>query len=268
MTTISVPTPIHVSPETVKRLARDVRQIRKNPLIADGIHYCHDEENMMKGYAMIIGPPDTMYEDGFYFFEIDYPVDYPASPPKLTFRTNQYNVRFNPNLYASGKVCLSLLNTWRGEQWTSCQTISSVLLTLCTVLGDDPLLNEPGVGRGHKDFVPYNNIIRFMNIRVAILNIVDKSDGVYVPMFDHFREQVVSHFMSHADSILARIQEISSTPDNTIYAQTSLYNMSFTLEYISLRDHFQTTYCAMQASQCQLNSTPATTDNKIDSQDT
>ena len=27
-------------------------------------------------------------------------------------------VRFNPNLYSDGKVCLSLLGTWHGEGWT------------------------------------------------------------------------------------------------------------------------------------------------------
>ena len=88
-----------VTSETIKRLARDVRHLKKNPLTSNGIFYHHDEENILKGYAMIIGPSDTIYENGFYLFEFIYPNDYPASPPTVMFRTNQYRIRFNPNLY-------------------------------------------------------------------------------------------------------------------------------------------------------------------------
>ena len=48
----------------------------------------------------------------------------------LNYLTNDGKTRFNPNLYRNGKVCISLLNTWKGEQWTSCQTIESILLSL------------------------------------------------------------------------------------------------------------------------------------------
>lgn len=42
--------------------------------------------------------------------------------PKVNLTTTGGgSVRFNPNLYANGKVCLSLLGTWRGngraEEW-------------------------------------------------------------------------------------------------------------------------------------------------------
>ena len=83
---------------------------------------------------MIVGPSETPYFGGFYFFEFKYPGDYPHSPPEVIYKTNGDNIRFNPNLYVNGKVCISLLNTWRGEQWTSCQTITTVLLNLCLFL--------------------------------------------------------------------------------------------------------------------------------------
>ena len=107
-------------------------------------------ENIFKGYAMIIGPSDTPYQDGFYFFEFNFPYDYPHSPPVLTFLSNGDNIRFNPNLYRNGKVCISLLNTWKGDQWTSCQSISSILLTLC-ILNENPLLNEPGITESNSE---------------------------------------------------------------------------------------------------------------------
>ena len=44
-----------------KRLLKDVIDIVKHPLNKDGIYYQHDQTNMLKGYAMIIGPSDTIY---------------------------------------------------------------------------------------------------------------------------------------------------------------------------------------------------------------
>ncbi len=106
---------IVVSKDTIKRLIKDVKDIRKNPLEEDGIYYKHDDENFMKGYAMIIGPHGSLYYGGYYFFYFDFPTDYPYSPPKLKFMTNDGVTRFHPNLYKTGKVCLSIINTWRGE---------------------------------------------------------------------------------------------------------------------------------------------------------
>ena len=53
--------------------------------------------------------------------------------------------RFNPNFYRNGKVCLSILNTWEGEKWSSCQSIRSILITLQMTMNETPLLNEPGI---------------------------------------------------------------------------------------------------------------------------
>ena len=55
---------------------------------------------------------------GIYEFDIEFPPHYPSVPPLVTFMTTGgRRVRFNPNLYESGKVCLSLLGTWSGQQW-------------------------------------------------------------------------------------------------------------------------------------------------------
>ena len=70
-----------ISKETISRLLRDVKQIMTNPLTENGIYYVHDDTEMLQGYAMIVGPEDTPYFGGYYFFEINYPIDYPHSPP-------------------------------------------------------------------------------------------------------------------------------------------------------------------------------------------
>ena len=59
-----------------KRLKRDIADILKNPLTSDGIYYIHDEQNFLNGYALICGPKDTPYENGYYFFYIKFPDDF------------------------------------------------------------------------------------------------------------------------------------------------------------------------------------------------
>ena len=124
---------------------------------------------------MIIGPKDTPYEDGFYLFEFQFPPNYPHSPPTVTYHTNDgLTKNLIQTLYRNGKVCISILNTWKGDQWSSCQTITSVLLTLCTVLNEKPLLNEPGVKETDNDMINYNRIIRYKNIKVGVIDVLEK----------------------------------------------------------------------------------------------
>jgi ubiquitin-protein ligase len=61
-----------ITNDTVRRLLKDVKQIIKHPLTDNGIYYIHDETDMTKGYAMIIGQIDTPYYGGYYFFSFDY----------------------------------------------------------------------------------------------------------------------------------------------------------------------------------------------------
>lgn len=195
----------NVSKETMKRLISDIKDILKNPLTAHGIYYKHDETDMLKGKALIIGPKNTPYEDGFYFFKFEFPVNYPHAPPKVIYCTNDGIMRFNPNLYRCGKVCLSILNTWQGEPWSACQTITSILLVLCTVLNDKPLLNEPGVTIQHRDYNNYNKILKYKNIEVGILNMLENT--TIQEEFTAFTEIMQTHFKINATSIQQKIEE-------------------------------------------------------------
>jgi ubiquitin-protein ligase len=233
-----------ISKETITRLIRDVKSIMKNPLNDNGIYYSHHESNILKGYAMIVGPQDTPYFGGYYLFEFDYPEDYPYSPPKVTYCTNGDNIRFNPNLYKCGKVCISLLNTWRGDQWTSCQTISSILLTLCTILNESPLLNEPGVTSGHKDFKNYHRIIQYKNIQIALLDIVNKKDGIYLDRFEIFYNDMKELFLSNQQKILAILDKHKEDDVETI--ATNFYSMNAVIDYNKLRDYFVKTLKKMK----------------------
>jgi len=234
--------PVVITKDTMNRLIKDLKEIIQHPLSDNGIFYSHDEENMLKGYAMIIGPTETPYFGGYYFFELNYPANYPYSPPHIIYCTNAEKIRFNPNLYTNGKVCLSLLNTWKGEQWTSCQTISSVLLTLCTVLIKNPLLNEPGIRKEHHDFNKYNTIIQYKNIDIAILQILQKKTGVFLEQFQVFDSEIKENFKRNANKIREYLEEIKSKHPEPTLLITGLYNMIVNIDWNDLYDKFMILY--------------------------
>ena len=229
--------------QSLHRLLRDVKQIMVNPLTENGIYYQHCEEDILKGHAMIIGPEDTPYYGGYYFFELRYPTNYPHSPPVVKFFTQGDQIRFNPNLYKNGKVCVSLLNTWRGDQWTSCQTITSILLTLCTLLCKNPILNEPGVGINHKDFKSYESIIAYKNIELSTLHLLNQDELYYVPWFNMFYEEMVEHFTKNKDKLKLHLQAKSNEfgIQKETKIKTGLYGMHVSINYSFLIKYFDRT---------------------------
>eukprot|EP01040_Poterioochromonas_malhamensis_P003529 gene3529-3770_t len=120
---------------------------------------------------------DSPYYGGMYLFHISIPDTYPNVSPKVQFMTTGYgSVRFNPNLYNNGKVCLSLLGTWSGEPWDPKnsnlnQVLSSILFLIFT---EEPFYNEPGYdrdGRKHsKESQAYDGTVIGNVVSYAILD--------------------------------------------------------------------------------------------------
>jgi ubiquitin-conjugating enzyme E2 Z len=184
-----------------------------------------------------MGPENTPYAYGYYLFEIEYPKDYPLNPPKFRFLTNSDKIRMNPNLYRTGKVCISILNTWKGEQWSSCQTLKTVLLTLLTVFNNKPLLNEPGYSESNDDFEPYNEIIRFQNIQIAIVKIINKE--ICSDVSEKFDKIITERFKQNYKSLtcVVRNEPSCKTPKITC---TKIYNMSVVIDYSLIEEKLNT----------------------------
>ena len=101
-----------MSNKALKRIKNDIKIITSSSLHDEGIYVSFDDENLFHARALVIGPyiKDSPYQGGFYFFDINFPNNYPLNPPTVKFMTLNNFVRFNPNLYKCGKVCLSILN--------------------------------------------------------------------------------------------------------------------------------------------------------------
>uniref|UniRef100_A0A0G4HYP7 Ubiquitin-conjugating enzyme E2 Z n=1 Tax=Chromera velia CCMP2878 TaxID=1169474 RepID=A0A0G4HYP7_9ALVE len=164
-----------LSPYSLRRFQSDMKEVRLRPL--PGIFVCPDESVASIAHALLIGPEDTPYAGGFFHFLVNAPDNYPHEPPRVKLLTTDGNsVRFNPNLYANGKVCLSILNTWSGPAWTAVQTVGSVLLSIQSLMNSKPLHNEPGFENEERhpgDAERYNEIIRHETLRVAVCGMVE-----------------------------------------------------------------------------------------------
>jgi len=217
-----------------KRIILDYNEILKEPV--DNIYYNHDEDNLYKGYACIIGPKDTPYENGHYLFEFSFPENYPFSPPKVKFITYDGFTRFNPNLYINGYVCLSILNTWEGEKWSSCQSIRSILIILSTILNESPLLNEPGITALHPDFTNYNEIVEYKNVEISVLKYLDKTNLAYP--FQKFHPILISTFKKNYDSFIEKFKN----KENKNIKLSVYHNMSVFLDYPYLINKIHTFY--------------------------
>lgn len=219
-----------------KRLAKDVIDIIKNPLHNNGIYYKHDDDDMLKGYALIIGPDETIYNYGYYLFQFKFKKEYPYKPPIVEYLTNENNIRFHPNLYRNGKVCLSLLNTWSGEQWTSCQTIRTILLNLVTLFHNKPLLNEPGITEKYKYFKEYNDIIKYSNYNTAIVSFL--KNKIKPEIANHFNEYIKKRYLKNKDDILKQLIELKKLYGTKLLQITLYSNMNCLIDYNKLYDTF------------------------------
>jgi ubiquitin-protein ligase len=212
----------------IKRICSDMKDLNRNPLEDEGIYHYYDETNIQNCKIMIIGPQDTPYENGFYFFQFTFPYNYPFEPPAVKYCTQGYNIRFNPNLYVCGKVCLSLINTWEGPKWTSCQTIRSVLISLRgLVLGVKyPLQNEPGYEKSEDTRAQgFNDVITHENYRTAVVQMMNQPP----PGFDVFLPQMLDYVKTHYHDYEKKLLELSKF-DNT-NAHSPIYNMTVTRNF-------------------------------------
>ncbi|CAI4232635.1 unnamed protein product [Auanema sp. JU1783] len=137
--------------ERTKRITKELASMTNSlPLNAsNSIFVCVDESRCDIIKVLISGPDDTPYANGLFEFDVFFPTSYPFSPPKCAFlTTGSGNVRFNPNLYNDGKICLSILGTWEGrpeEKWTPYCSLMQVLVSIQgLIFVKDPYFNEPG----------------------------------------------------------------------------------------------------------------------------
>jgi ubiquitin-protein ligase len=172
-----------------------------NKIKPDGIYLWIGKQNIFKQYALIIGPENTPYFGGYYFFDISYPQNYPESSPTVTMLTVNNSVRFNPNLYENGKVCLSILGTWAGPSWKPIMNIRLVLTSIRSLMGEYPIQNEPGFENTkpeHLSSIEYNMYVLYYNYKIAIMDVIE---GKYKNVSKLFENEINLEFKKNSTKL-------------------------------------------------------------------
>jgi len=202
--------------KSLMRITREISSIQSSLPISysSTVFFRMDSDNVNVVKFIITGPKDTPYESGCFEFDAIFTSGYPNSPPLVKLiTTGNGTVRFNPNLYNCGKVCLSLLGTWsgqKGESWNKdTSTFLQVLVSIQSlILVDQPYFNEPGWERqmntpeGDKRSFSYNDNLRLQTARWAILNqLKNPSKG--------FETAINKHFYLKKDTIIKTLEKWS-----------------------------------------------------------
>ena len=94
-----------------------------------------DEEDITKLTAYLQGPQDTPYQNGIFALSVEFPSDYPISPPKIKFDTRIWH----PNISSvTGAVCLNTLS----KDWTPSLSVFACVLSIRALLSE-PAPDDP-----------------------------------------------------------------------------------------------------------------------------
>jgi len=127
---------------TTTRLNKEYKQYMKFDENYEIQLFLRDKTNIFQWQAKLKGPPDTPFEGGFFFVNINVPFDYPINPPKCQFITKI----FHPNIhFETGEICFELLKDKWSPQWTLESVCRAILDLLNNPNADSPLNCDCGM---------------------------------------------------------------------------------------------------------------------------
>ena len=201
-------------PPHLVRIMSDILEFEKDEI--SGIYISPNKKDITNIKVLIIGPSGTPYQNGCFLFELNFNENYPREPPKAKFHTINNSIRFHPNLYAGGKVCLSILGTWNGPSWQPTMTLSSIVLSLQSLLSEQPIIHEPQWENTPWDNPTskiYNLYVSYFTIKIAIIDVVK---GKY-KKFSCFNDIIQKHFEQNKEHIINELSSLASIHDKKIY---------------------------------------------------
>ncbi|KAF5366229.1 hypothetical protein D9758_005769 [Tetrapyrgos nigripes] len=129
------PMPAGASTTTIKRIHREVADLKKEDMGA--ITLAPSEDNLFLWKGTIPGPEGSVYEGGVFNVEVQLSGDYPFTSPKVVFKTRIYHM----NISDRGDICIDILK----HNWSPALSLFKVMLSLSSLLTDpnpkDPLVS-------------------------------------------------------------------------------------------------------------------------------
>ena len=100
------------------------------------------------------------------------------------------------------------------------------------------LLNEPGFSQTHKDFRPYNEIIRYKNLEYSVCYILQNKATNLNLIKEKFQEDINNEFNKNKNSLMENIEQLEKNENNTNF-QTSIYNLKLNINWTYIKNEFK-----------------------------
>ena len=164
-------------------LAQDLQSLVEHPLpcpfYAAPLRKPDGSRDLFNWECSVPGLPGTLHDGAIYDFTLSFTTDFPFKPPMCKFAPGQRHM--HENLYPSGKVCSSLLDTCKG--WEPSITVAEVVVHLCVFMHRwnmaDPALEYPY--RMHKASAPiFRKLVRECAVAASPARFM-AAQGLFLP---------------------------------------------------------------------------------------
>lgn len=187
------------------RIDDDLNDLYTHPL--EDVFIVKDENHLNLVHALLVGPKDTPYDGGFFYFLFIYPETYPLRPPTVRFVTaRKCRIRLHPQLGNRGQVHLPVLATEGQLRWSCEMSTKNVLIAITSLMMDaSPFFSEPayhkmrGTREGEADSQRYNALIRYEKLNVTVLQMLQpcEEDNFTIPSV--LKELIIQIFCENHD---------------------------------------------------------------------
>ena len=233
----------------VKMLMREQIILEKNPV--EGTIMIFNEEDIQNSKFIIFGTKGTPHQGSFLMFKIHYGTNYPYKEPKVVIINQKH--RTHPNLYVSGvgggKVCVSILGTWGKNNWSAALKTRGVLVSIQSLLIDNPIKQEPGYSdieeswkdspidekkERYKIMKEYNIISSYYALKDTAFHVL--LHGVLG--FEEFQEEVINYFRNNWRDYQSQVEYFK--PLHGQVFSKNCYGLSAKINYPDLKHDFET----------------------------
>jgi ubiquitin-protein ligase len=205
-----------MSSQRIKALSIELPTLKKEAYSnfgESGIRFYLIDKTKCKMRVLLIGSNDTPYENGCFLFDIYIPPEYKIKPPTIRLINNPSSVLLNYNIYGDGQVCISLLESYRGEKiddsekWDpKTSSIEQIMISIqSSIFNDKPHFNEQGhytlfaTDEGKKRSDNANISYTLITMKFMILQTLN---DIEMGKYQDFKEVIIDHYRLVKDRII------------------------------------------------------------------
>merc|ERR1711988_184218 len=167
-----------------KMLSKELMRLAKDPVPGFTVEPASDD--LYTWIVGMFGPPDTIYQGGYFKARMKFPETYPMDPPSMVMMQPMWH----PNIYEDGKLCISILHPpgddphsgeLASERWNPTQSVATVLSSVISMLNEPNVSSPANVDAGvmyRNDRPEYDRVVKE---QVEKSKLVAAREGVFVP---------------------------------------------------------------------------------------